>query len=62
MNKRDRPRCRLTLHRETLHRLDERRLQALAGRGVRNPMLFSEDRLCTSPWCGLTTCGCEENG
>lgn len=62
MNKRDRKPRRLTLNRETLLRLDERRLRTIAGRGAYDPMGFSEDRICTSPLCGPTTCGCEENG
>lgn len=59
MNKKDRKPRRLALHRETLLRLDDDKLRTAAPGGA--DALFSAQRLCTSPWCGPTTCGCAEN-
>jgi hypothetical protein len=60
MNKREKRPRRLTLHRETLLRLDDRKLRGIGGDGGFDPIRNSQDRLCTSPWCGPTTCGCDE--
>ena len=52
---------RLALHRETLLRLDERRLLGAGGNLARiDPIGVSRDKLCTSPLCVETTCGCAE--
>ena len=58
MNKRDKKR-RLTLHRETLLRLEERNLSG-AGVVYADPVKLSRDTLCTSPLCMETTCNCAE--
>ena len=64
MNKRHQKPRRLTLNRETLLRLDERRLRAAGGGGVvaKDPIGLSQDRICTSPLCMETTCNCNEVG
>lgn len=52
---------RLVLHRETLLRLDERKLRTAEGGGRFDPYGVTEDN-CTSPLCGPTTCMCDELG
>ena len=60
MNRRSLKLRRLVLHRETLFRLDERRLVAAQGRGIGmiDPIHISRDDNCTSPLCVETTCNC----
>jgi hypothetical protein len=55
--KRDKQR-RLTLNRETLLRLDERKLAGAGPAAQIDPINWSRDKLCTSPLCVETTCGC----
>lgn len=62
MNKRDKKPRRLTLNRETLLRLDERRLHFAGGKGVIDPIRVSRDDVCTSPLCVETTCNCATIG
>jgi len=62
MNKKAKRPRRLVLHRETLLRLDERRLHTAAGGGRFDLFVDTEENNCTSPRCGPTTCGCEEIG
>jgi hypothetical protein len=62
MNQKAKKLRRLVLSRETLMRLDERRLQAAGGGGGFDPARVSWDDNCTSPFCGPTTCGCGEIG
>jgi hypothetical protein len=58
MNKKKLQSRRLVLHRETLLRLDERKLRTAAGDGVIQPI--SQGNICTSPLCVETTCNCAE--
>lgn len=61
MNKKPKTLRRLVLSRETLLRLDERRLQAVEGGGGVgriDPIWLSQDTKCTSPLCVETTCNC----
>lgn len=60
MLKQDKKPRRLTLHRETLLRLDDRKLYAAAAKVDIDPVRLSRDQLCTSPLCVETTCGCAE--
>lgn len=58
MNKKHQSR-RLTLNRETLHRLEEESLRTPQGRGA-DVAIKSQDILCQSPWCVPTFgAGCE---
>jgi hypothetical protein len=63
MNKNSGKPRRLVLNRETLLRLDERRLRAADGAGAgRIDQWLSQDTKCTSPLCVETTCNCAEIG
>jgi hypothetical protein len=59
MNKKMLPPRRLSLNRETLLRLDERKLPTAAGNAIIEPI--SQGKICTSPLCVETTCMCAEN-
>ena len=58
MNKKKLPSRRLVLHRETLLRLDERKLGTAAGNAIVEPI--SQGKICTSPLCVETTCNCAQ--
>jgi len=58
MNKKKLPARRLVLHRETLLRLDDRKLRTAAGDGAVE--IVSQGKICTPPLCVETTCGCAE--
>jgi hypothetical protein len=58
MNKKRLPARRLVLNRETLLRLDNRKLRIVAGDG--RIQIAETQNDCTSPLCGPTTCACAE--
>lgn len=60
MNKKKLPARRLVLHRETLLRLDDRKLRTAAGDGAVAVEIISQGKICTSPLCVETTCNCAE--
>ena len=60
MNKRDKKPRRLIILRETLLRMDERKLSGAGLQAYNDPIGRSQGTLCTSPLCMETTCGCAE--